>query len=215
VIYRCHHRLTQHAAQLIHSKRNGIEAKCQLQLFARVETLHVLQDSDPWKIPSGPTAFHSFSHCAEEDRDKAGGSREHAAGEDTLSTAVQSLRPSRDSNLEATGAESQTLPGSYFETVRQYIPVEVMAMWATVKQVLDVLFDGAINTTIEVNTFAIVWVGNLLHSPVRLCAIIGFWLANSPEKLFQGVLCGQTTAGVRVLQNRPWYFKVEIQMEIK
>jgi hypothetical protein len=89
-----------------------------------------------------------------------------------LSIAVLPVgTPPADAVVKAMESVPKAIPGNYFETIRKYIPVEVMALWATVKQLLDILFDGAVNTPFEVNTFAVVWTGELPYSSSLLCAV--------------------------------------------
>lgn len=51
------------------------------------------------------------------------------------------------------------LSGTVVEQIRRYIPAEAMVAWATVKQLLDVLFDGAMHTQAEATIFSVVWAG--------------------------------------------------------
>ena len=58
---------------------------------------------------------------------------------------------------------TKTVPDNWVERVRKYIPAEVLVGWATTKQLLDMLFQGAVDTPGEITTFAVVWVGAALH----------------------------------------------------
>lgn len=58
---------------------------------------------------------------------------------------------------------TKTVPDNWVERVRKYIPAEVLVGWATTKQLLDMLFQGAVDTPGEITTFAVVWVGVALH----------------------------------------------------
>jgi hypothetical protein len=55
----------------------------------------------------------------------------------------------------------QAQPDNWVEKVRKYIPAEALVGWATTKQVLDVLFEGAVDKPGEISAFAVIWLGAL------------------------------------------------------
>lgn len=116
------------------------------------------QASDPWSSFSGRSAFQSFRNVEKDE------------GEGASQGETQSKDDSPSAAADSTSTISQMLPGDYVEQIRAYIPAEVMALWATVKQLLDILFDGTVNTPSETYIFVIVWAG--AAPPSTLCTVL-------------------------------------------
>lgn len=74
---------------------------------------------------------------------------------------------------EVPQVSKKTLPDNWVEKIRKYIPAEVLVGWATTKQLLDMLFEGAVDTPGEITTFTVVWVGVLQLGPLFIATCNG------------------------------------------
>lgn len=80
--------------------------------------------------------------------------------------SIDASKPQTVSELvrEVPEVSEKALPDNWVEKIRKYIPAEVLVAWATTKQLMDVLFEGAVDKPNEVTTFTVVWGGVLLLS---------------------------------------------------
>lgn len=103
----------------------------------------------------------AVSRAVERDlKEKAAITTSTASGSAGIQDAQQ---PSTVSDLvrQVPEVAHKVLPDNWVERMRKYIPTEVLVGWATTKQVLHVLFQGAVDTPMEITTFTVVWLGVL------------------------------------------------------
>lgn len=104
----------------------------------------------------------SISHAVERDlQDKAQINTELPPDAQAAAEDPDVIKPRTVSDVvtEVPELSKKVLPDNWVEKIRKYIPAEVMVAWATTKQVLDVYFEGAVDTPAEISTFSVVWIG--------------------------------------------------------